>query len=88
MYYTSTLFFILALGLSKISIAFLLIRLTPSKEHRKIFYGCATAIAIWTVASFFAVTLQCNLAHPWRLLNEKCPGVVRSSLKYPYSLVH
>jgi len=76
MYYVSILFFVISLGLSKISVAFLLLRLTPSKKHRRVFYVIVALIATWTVASTFAVALQCNLSHPWILIQETCPGAV------------
>ncbi|KAH8602282.1 hypothetical protein B0O99DRAFT_648094 [Bisporella sp. PMI_857] len=75
MYYTSTLFFILSLGLSKASVAFLLLRLTPQKHHRQAFYTIVALIAVWTVASTFALALQCDLARPWILIQQKCPGM-------------
>jgi hypothetical protein len=76
MYYTSELFFVIALGLSKISMSFFLLRLTMYKNHRKVYYSVAALIAAWTVASLFAIALKCDLGHPWIILDEKCPGEV------------
>jgi hypothetical protein len=76
MYYVSILFFVISLGLSKISVAFLLLRLTPHQQHRRALHVIVALIAVWTVASAFAVTLQCNLSHPWILIQESCPGAV------------
>ncbi|PMD54804.1 uncharacterized protein K444DRAFT_596532 [Hyaloscypha bicolor E] len=75
MYYVSNLLFVVSLGLSKISVAFLLLRLTPQKGHMRILYGIITLMAVWTVASTFTVALQCNLSRPWILIQESCPGV-------------
>jgi hypothetical protein len=77
MYYVSNLLFVVSLGLSKISVAFLLLRLTPQKGHMRILYGIITLMALWTVASTFTVALQCNQSHPWILIQESCPGVVK-----------
>ncbi|KAM3074424.1 hypothetical protein ACMFMG_002772 [Clarireedia jacksonii] len=74
MYYTSTVLFMLSLGLSKISVVFLLLSLTPHEQHRKIFLGVIGLLVTWTVASTFAIALQCNLAHPWLSIGEQCPG--------------
>jgi hypothetical protein len=76
MYYVSNLFFVVSLGLSKISVAFLILRLTPQKEHRQVFLVITSLIGAWTVASTFAVALQCNLSHPWILIQESCPRAV------------
>jgi len=74
MYYASTLFFVIALGLCKISVAFFLLRLTQTKHHRLVFNAAAGFIAVWTVGSLFAVALQCNLSHPWLIVGERCSG--------------
>ena len=80
LYYTSNLFFILALGLSKNSVVFFLRRLTAAKHHRLVFDTANVLIAAWTFGSFFAIALQCNLAHPWILAGESCSGTVCSIL--------
>jgi Fungal rhodopsin domain len=84
MYYVSTLFFVISLGLSKISVAFLLLHLTPQKEHTRILHVIVGLIAVWTVASTFAVALQCNLSHPWILIQETCPGTVIAYASPPF----
>ena len=76
MYYTSTILFILALGLSKCSVASLLIRLTPDKSHKRLFHAVLALMGVWTVGSVFAMALQCNLARPWVLVGEQCSGSV------------
>jgi hypothetical protein len=84
MYYVSILFFVISLGLSKISVAFLLLHLTPQEEHRRVLRGINFLIAAWTVASTFAVALQCNLSHPWILIQETCPGAVAAHASRPF----
>ena len=76
MYYTSNLLFLIALGLSKISVVFFFRRLTQSKQHRVVFNTAAVFVAAWTVGSLFAVALQCDLAHPWITVGERCSGAV------------
>ncbi|KAH8807094.1 hypothetical protein F5884DRAFT_675691 [Xylogone sp. PMI_703] len=75
MVYVSILFFVISLGLSKISVAFLLLRLTPHKHHRRAFYVIVGVMVVWVIVSLFVLALQCNLSHPWISLNQKCPGV-------------
>ena len=79
MYFTSNIFFVLALGLSKLSVVFLLIRITVVKEQRFVFHIVAGLIAAWTVGSTFAVALQCNLGHPWIVVGQNCSGAVSVS---------
>jgi len=76
MYYASTLLFVVALGLSKTSVVFFLLRLSPVKHHRRVFNVAVVLVTAWTVGSTFAVALQCNLTHPWILVGERCPGAV------------
>ena len=76
MYYVSILFFVIALGMSKLSVAFLLLRLTPQQQQRRVFQVIVALITVWTIASTVAVALQCNLSHPWVLFQETCPRVV------------
>ncbi|EXJ56542.1 hypothetical protein A1O7_06886 [Cladophialophora yegresii CBS 114405] len=73
-YYTSNIFFTLALGLSKMSVVFFLNRLTVVKTQKMVFHALTAFIATWTVGSTFAVALQCDLPHPWIIVDEKCPG--------------
>ncbi|KAH8809153.1 hypothetical protein F5884DRAFT_845384 [Xylogone sp. PMI_703] len=75
MLYTSGLFFIISLGLSKISVAFLLLRLTPHEHHRRILLVTIGLMTGWIVASLFSIALQCDFSHPWISLNTKCPRV-------------
>lgn len=76
MYYTSNLFFVLALGMSKMSVVFFLLRLSPVKRHKLAFNLTLGMTAAWTIASFFAVALQCNLQHAWLSVNEDCTATV------------
>lgn len=81
MYYTSLVFFIISLGLSKSSVVVLLASLTPDVKHQKIFRAVIGLMAAWTISSTFAVALQCNLASPWKTIGQRCENVV-SPLKY------
>ena len=80
MYYASNLFFILVIGLCKISVVSFLHRISRMKQHRLIFDIAMGVLAVWTFGAFLSIALQCNLSHPWLTVNEKCPGVVTHPL--------
>ncbi|OAP62850.1 hypothetical protein AYL99_02077 [Fonsecaea erecta] len=77
MTYTSNLFFILIIGLSKISIVSFLHRISRMKQHRLVFNIAMGLLGVWTLGAFLAVAFQCDLSHPWLTVNQKCPGVLR-----------
>ena len=77
MYYTSNLFFILAIGAGKASVIFFLSRISRMKQHRIVFNIANAVILAWTVASIFALAIQCDSAHPWISIGEDCSGAVR-----------
>ena len=76
MYYTSNLFFITAVGLSKISVMCFLRRISRVRHHRLVFNTTIGLITAWIIGSLLAVALQCNLQHPWISVHEACPGIV------------
>lgn len=77
LYYTSNLLFILALGLSKVSVVFFLRRFSRAKYH-KLTYDVVTGLHIlWMAGSFLALALQCDLSSPWTVVGHGCgTGVV------------
>lgn len=79
-YYTSNLFYILIIGLSKISVICFLSRISRMKQHRIVFNVAMGLIAAWIFGSLLAVALQCNLQIPWIIVGEDCSGTVSSIL--------
>ncbi|KAH0848528.1 hypothetical protein FOPE_02582 [Fonsecaea pedrosoi] len=79
MYYTSNLFFIVVIGLAKISLVSFLHRISRMKQHRLVFNIAMGVLGVWTVGAFLAVAFQCNLSHAWLTVGEKCPGITDSS---------
>lgn len=77
-YYTSNLFFIGAVGLSKMSVIAFLHRTSQMRSHRLVFNTATGLVGAWIVASIFALAFQCDLSHPWVAAGEQCPGSVRS----------
>ena len=81
MYYWSTLLFVIALAFSKLSVVFFLRRLSGSnRNHVRVFNAVAVLVTAWMIAAIFTVTLQCDLAHPWIIVGERCSGSVRPPL--------
>ena len=60
--------------MTKASIALLLRRLTPNDRQRQVFLIAVGVVAAWTLASFLAVALQCDLGAPWIALGASCSG--------------
>lgn len=77
LYYASNLFFILALGLSKVSVVFFLRRISRAKHHKLAYDVVIGLHVLWTVGSFLALALQCDLSSPWTVIGRDCgTGVV------------
>ncbi|KAK5069183.1 hypothetical protein LTR64_008663 [Lithohypha guttulata] len=78
LYYASNLFFILALGLSKVSVVFFLRRISRAKHHKLAYDVVIGLHVLWTVGSFLALALQCDLSSPWTVIGRDCgTGVLR-----------
>jgi hypothetical protein len=58
-YYLGEIFYVVALGISKISILFFYLRVFPSKGFRNLTYGVMGLSVAYTIAFFFATTFQC-----------------------------
>ncbi|KIW33502.1 uncharacterized protein PV07_00348 [Cladophialophora immunda] len=77
MVYASNLFFMVIIGLSKISIVSFLHRISRMKQHRLVFNIAMGLLGVWTVGAFLTMAFQCDLSHPWLTVGQKCPGVLR-----------
>lgn len=75
-FYAADLLYLLAAYLSKCSIMFLLLRLTPSRQHRQAFNLTLVILTAWLFASVFAIALRCDLSHPWSIYQEKCTALL------------
>ncbi|KAJ4983425.1 CFEM domain-containing protein [Stagonosporopsis vannaccii] len=65
-FFAGEIFYVLALGISKISILCFYLRVFPHKSFRRIIYGVMGLAVAYTVAFFFATTLQCiPVSHAW-----------------------
>lgn len=58
-YFLGEIFYVVALGISKISILFFYLRVFPSKGFRNLTFGVMGLSIAYTIAFFFATTFQC-----------------------------
>jgi hypothetical protein len=65
-YFYGEIFYVLALGVSKISILCFYLRVFPDKGFRRIIYGVMGLAVAYTIALFFATTFQCTpISYAW-----------------------
>lgn len=65
-YFMGEIFYVLALGVSKISILCFYLRVFPSKDFRRLIYGVMGLSVAYTIAFFFATTFQCTpVSYAW-----------------------
>ncbi|KAF1933714.1 CFEM domain-containing protein [Didymella exigua CBS 183.55] len=65
-YYFGEIFYVVALGISKISILFFYLRVFPEKGFRRLIYGIMGLSAAYTIAFFLATLLQCMpISYAW-----------------------
>ncbi|KAF9699389.1 hypothetical protein EKO04_002689 [Ascochyta lentis] len=65
-YFAGEIFYVLSLGVSKISILCFYLRVFPNKDFRRLIYGVMGLSMAYTVAFFFATTFQCTpVSHAW-----------------------
>ena len=76
LYYASNLLFVIPLALSKAAVACFLLRLTPVDAQRRAIMTLLSVVAVWGVALFLAITLSCDLSHPWTIVGQRCIGYV------------
>jgi hypothetical protein len=77
MYYTSNIFFVVAIVTAKISVLSLLHRIIRVREHRTISIPLMSIIGVWSIASVFSVALQSELSSPWISVGARCSGTVK-----------
>ncbi|KAK1759194.1 hypothetical protein QBC47DRAFT_99712 [Echria macrotheca] len=74
--YVADIFYLLTTLLTKGSIGYLFIRLSPDINHIRAAYGCLAAATVFTVASILATCLRCDLQAPWIFINAQCTGLL------------
>lgn len=79
--------FVVVLSLSRASVAYFLMQLTPIRKQRRFLHILLGFIAAWALAFLFAVALSCNSSEPWELLGRKCTGYVSFPTTPRYVLI-
>lgn len=65
-YFMGEIFYVVALGVSKISILCFYLRVFPNKDFRRVIYGVMALSVAYTIAFFFATTFQCTpISYAW-----------------------
>ncbi|KAH8811164.1 hypothetical protein F5884DRAFT_854524 [Xylogone sp. PMI_703] len=70
--YAADIFFILSLCFAKCSVALFIGRLSPAAKHQ---YMCSALFwfsILWGMSGVLALSLRCDLSHPWVTLGAKC----------------
>ncbi|KAF5860513.1 hypothetical protein ETB97_001413 [Aspergillus alliaceus] len=73
--YAASLFYIIALVLSKLSFAMFIRAITPVSTDRRITLALCIAICAWGVACFFTAVFQCAPPSTWDYMNGKCYNI-------------
>lgn len=84
LYYTSNLLFVVAVGLTKMSVIAFLHRTSRMRSHRIVFNSATAVVVAYVIGSIFALALQCDTAEPWISVGAECRGAV----SVPLLLIH
>jgi len=63
--YASDILYIVTLSATKLSTAFLFLRLTPGRGHSIAIWSTISLTLVWTLISIFLIAIRCPGAHPW-----------------------
>ncbi|PVH83110.1 hypothetical protein DL98DRAFT_413706 [Cadophora sp. DSE1049] len=74
--YTSQLLYIPALALGKLSTVVYLRALSPVVRFAIVNQAIEAFVAVWALASEFAIAFQCALPTPWAIITSKCFNTV------------
>jgi len=74
--YASDILYLITIWLTKCSVAFLLLRLSPNRGHNVASIVVLVTSTVFMIVSVFVVALKCDLAHPWMFINEKCTDLL------------
>ncbi|KAH8770203.1 hypothetical protein F5882DRAFT_411675 [Hyaloscypha sp. PMI_1271] len=74
--YSSELLYIITLWMTKCSVAFLLLRLSPQKEHKLATYSILASSTLFMIISVFILAFRCDVAQPWIFINTQCTNLL------------
>ncbi|KAF2198696.1 hypothetical protein GQ43DRAFT_343134, partial [Delitschia confertaspora ATCC 74209] len=74
--YAATILYILAVGMSKISMSWFLARLAGEAVHKVAVVILSSVVVAWTIAVTFGFAFQCKLPRPWDVHGGKCISIM------------
>lgn len=74
--YGDNILYIIAMFLSKFSVALLCQRLSPRRDIGMVIWGTMGGLALFALVSILLVTIRCNPLHPWIDLAAQCSSLV------------
>ena len=86
-YYTSNILFVVVISLSRASIAWFLMQLTPIRQQKQFILLLLGFITLWGFAFLLVIALSCNPSRPWELVGRQCSGYVSPSARQHNSMV-
>lgn len=85
-YYASNILFVLAVSLSKASVACFLLQLTPVAKQQRFIHVLLGITIVWGLTFFLAVAFACDLPSPWIWSEQRCPGYVSLPKPLPMAI--
>ncbi|KAK4888424.1 hypothetical protein LTR28_002947, partial [Elasticomyces elasticus] len=73
--YAADIFYLIVVYLSKISVVFLFMRLSPNESHTRVAWAVLASCAALCTISVFLVALHCDLRFPWIQFAVKCTSL-------------
>lgn len=70
--YSSNILFVITMGMTKLSVLFLLRQLSASDRQRRMLWIPIAVMIAWTFASFWGAAFECHTPHTWEFLGSKC----------------
>ncbi|KAK0641657.1 hypothetical protein B0T16DRAFT_461695 [Cercophora newfieldiana] len=74
--YASDIFYLLSIFLTKLSIVYLFIRLSPDRNHKRAAWLCLAATTLFTFTTILITCLRCDMLKPWIFIGTQCPGLL------------
>ncbi|KAK0620408.1 hypothetical protein B0T14DRAFT_567155 [Immersiella caudata] len=74
--YASDIFYLLSIWLTKLSIVYLFIRLSPDRNHKRAARACLALTTVFSFVSVVVTCVRCNYSRPWLFINQQCPDML------------
>jgi len=71
--YASDILYVISLGLSKVSVLFLLLQISPEMGHeRRFLQANGVFVLVWALVGIFAAAFQCKTPETWQIIKGSC----------------